>query len=208
MPFTSYATVADVARAHQVSVRIADFVKLLDSPPSEVLRQQLTFAQQFVASEISEWATCENLIYPVLQDIWKAYTDDMVVWSHVPIYFDEDLSGTPDYVIARVFPLGRSIPGVPYLVVVEAKRDDFLLRGWAQCLAAMLAAQKLHNLSEVTVYGIATNGILWQFGKLEGPTVTKDTRSITLTYLEDLCGAVRYLFEQSRAQVLSLARSA
>jgi hypothetical protein len=184
-----------------------DFLAPLEQLPSEMLRLQLGFAKEFAAYNISEWAVCENLIHPVLQDAWKAYTDELMLWSHIPLNYDADLSGTPDYLLARKSALGRWVMELPYLIVVEAKRDDFL-RGWAQCLAAMLAAQKLNKLPELTLYGITTNGLLWEFGKLEGATFTRDTRSFALMYLDELCGAVHFVFEQCRSQVLRLPRSA
>jgi len=129
------------------------------------------------------------------------------LWSHVPLTYDADLCGTPDYIIARCSPLGRWIMDQPYLLVMEAKRDD-PERGWSQCLAALLAAQKLNNLPELTLHGITTNGRVWEFGKLEGATFTRDTRSFSLMHLEELCGALHFVFEQCRVQVLRLPRSA
>lgn len=95
----------------------------------------------------------------------------------------------------------------PYLVVVEAKRDD-PERGWSQCLAALLAAQKLNDLPELILYGITSNGRSWEFGKLDGATFTRDPRPFTWTDVETLCGVVHFVFEQCRVQVVSLSRSA
>jgi hypothetical protein len=88
----------------------------------------------------------------------------------------------------------------PYLIVVEAKRDDFT-RGWAQCLAAMLAAQKLNNLPDQTLFGITTNGRNWEIGKLEGSTFTQESGPFTLRDLDQLCAVLHYVFEQCRLQV-------
>ncbi len=208
MPFTNYASIGEVARAYQITLLDTDFVVPLERPPSEMLRQQLAFAEKFAAYNSSEWAVCEYLIHPVLHDVWKAYTAELMLWSHIPLSYDADLSGTPDYLIARKSVLGRWVVELPYLIVVEAKRDDFLLRGWAQCLAAMLAAQKLHNLAELTLYGITTNGRFWEIGKLDGASFTKDTRGFALTHLEELCSAIHFVFEQCRSQVLRLPQSA
>jgi len=54
----------------------------------------------------------------------------------------------------------------PLLIVVEAKKNDFE-QGWAQCLSELIAAKNL-NQSEKSVYGIVTDGKLWEFGKLNG----------------------------------------
>jgi hypothetical protein len=208
MPFTDYATIGDVARAYQIVLRDEKFVELRERPISDRLREQLAFAENHVAYEISEEAVCENLIYPILKDVWKSYLQDLILWSHEQIRYDADLSGAPDYLIGRLSHLGRWVMEPPYVIVVnQAKRDDFV-RGWGQCLAALLAAQKLNNLPELTLYGITTNGITWQFGKLEGATYTQDTRIFSWSHLEELCAGLHFVFEQCQSQVLHLPRSA
>ena len=207
MPFANYVSIADVARAYQITLRDEKFVTPLERPVSEILRQQLAFAENFAAYNSSEWAVCEYLIHPLLNEVWKSYTDDLMLWSHVPLTYDADLSGTPDYLVARKSPLGRWLLDQPYLVVVEAKRDD-AERGWSQCLAALLAAQKLNNIPELALYGIATNGRSWEFGKLEGSTFTRDFLPFSLRNIEDLCGAVHFVFERCRSQLSSLSHSA
>ncbi|MGH7224269.1 MAG: hypothetical protein ACRELF_13645, partial [Gemmataceae bacterium] len=173
MPFTDYATIGDVARAYQITLRDEKFVALGERPISDILREELAFAENHVAYSRSETALRENLIYPILREVWKSYLQDLMLWSHETLRYDADLSGIPDYMVGRLSPLGRWVVQPPYIVVIEAKRDDFV-RGWGQCLAALLAAQKLNNLPELTLYGIATNGLFWQFGKLEGATFTQD----------------------------------
>src|SRR5207249_6154452 len=135
-------------------------------------------------------AVCENLIYPILREVWKSsYLDDLQIWSHLPLYYDEDLSGTPDYIVARQSPLGHVVMEEPYLLVVEAKKDDFE-RGWGQCLAALLAAQRINKTPRQTLYGIATNGRSWEFGNLQDQQFTQDLRAYGLADLDQLCAAV------------------
>jgi hypothetical protein len=201
MPFASYTSIGNVARAYQIILRQAAFVVPSAQPVSEYLRRELAFAQNHVAFDSSEAAVCENLIYPVLKEVWRSYTDDLMLWSHMPLNYDTDLSGTPDYFVARQSPLGRWVLDQPYVLVVEAKRDDFT-RGWAQCLAAMLAAQKLNGLPEQTLYGITASNRVWEFGQLRATTFTQDGRPFTLHDLDELCGAVHYVFEQCRRQLV------
>jgi hypothetical protein len=200
MPFASYATLGEVAQAYQVTCLQSEFVAPLPLPLPEHFRAEMAFVQRRVAFDSSEFAICENLVYPILKEVWKAYVDEFDLWSHVPLSYNADLCGTPDYFLARKSPWGNVVVDKPYLVVVEAKRDDFA-RGWAQCLAAMLAAQKLNDLPEQILYGVATNGRVWEFGKLRQTTFTRDSRSFTLRDLDEVCGAVRYLFEQCRRQL-------
>jgi hypothetical protein len=207
VPFASYANIGDVARTFRITLLDEEFVAPLERPVSAMLRADLDFADAHVAYANSEFAICENLIYPVLKEVWKSYLDELMLWSHEPLHFDDDLTGVPDYFLARRSPLGRWVRERPYLLVVEAKRDDFV-RGWAQCLAALLAAQKLNDMPELTLYGITTNGQVWEFASLTAARWTRDPRPFTLRNLQELCGAVHFAFEQCRKQVVRLPRTA
>jgi hypothetical protein len=207
MLFTDYATIGDVALAYQITLHGEKFVMLRERPISDRLREDLDFAENHVAYGRSETALRENLIYPILKEVWKSYLRELMLWSQEPLRYDANLAGVPDYMVSPLSPLGRFVVQPPYIVVIEAKRDDFE-RGWAQCLAALLAAQKLNNLPELTLYGTTTNGRFWEFGKLEGSTFTRDARSFSWSHLEEVYAALHYVFEQCQSQVLRLPRSA
>ena len=66
--------------------------------------------------------------------------------------------------------------GSPIIVVVEAKRSDFI-EGWGQCLAGLVAAQKINDDNAIPVYGIVTDGALWEFGKIRGESVYAERNS-------------------------------
>jgi len=200
MPFTSYATIGDVARAHRVHINRREFVTPVVGPLSDSFRSELEFTLREVAFDNSGSIICETLIYPLLRDVWKPYREHLTLWSHQAIAFDDDLCGVPDYIVARRSPLGALVFDIPYLLVAEAKRDDFT-RGWGQCLAAMLAAQRLNRLSDQTLYGDATNGRGWELGQLEGDIFTQDPRPFSLRNLDDLAGALHFLMTQCREQV-------
>jgi len=51
------------------------------------------------------------------------------------------LTGTPDYLISTKSELGKTVLGLPVLVVVEAKQNNFM-EGWGQCVAELLAVHK------------------------------------------------------------------
>lgn len=207
MPFTDYATIGDVALAYQIPLHGEKFVVLRERPIPDRLREDLDFAQNHVAYSRSESALRENLIYPILKEVWKSYLLDLMLWSHEPLRYDANLTGVPDYMVGPLSPLGPFVVQPPYIVIFEAKRDD-PESGWGQCLAALLAAQKLNNLPELTLYGITTNGRFWEFGKLEGGTFTRDARSFSWSHLEEVYAALHFVFEQCQSQVLRLPRSA
>src|SRR4051812_12640393 len=106
-----------------------------------------------------------------------------MIWSHVALASDETLQGFPDYFFARRSPLGP-VRDKPYVMFVEAKKDDFDA-GWARCLAALLAARKLNQPGKPVVFGGVSNGAVWYFGKLDGDTFVQDPRAFTI---DDLAG--------------------
>jgi hypothetical protein len=148
----------------------------------------------------SEFAICENLIYPILKEVWKAYSSKFTLWSHQMLTCDDVLSGYPEYVLAKRSPLGKVVFDKPYLLIVEAKQDNFDW-GWGQCLAEMVAAQRLNGESAIAIFGIVSNGINWELGKLEGNTFTHHPAPYSIFELEKLFGTVNYLFQQSEIQL-------
>lgn len=202
MPFTSYDSLAAVAQAHHIQCRRAEFIQPLPTALPDYFRADLAFNLRELAFESTEYGACETLIFPFLREIWKPFHDVLSLWSHEAIAFDQDLCGVPDYLVTRRSPLGPLIMGKPYLLVVEAKRDDFW-RGWAQCAAAMLAAVKLNDSPDVVIHGIVTNGRLWEFARLHGHTFTQDVRGFALQDIDELAGAIHFALAQCRAQVVA-----
>ena len=68
----------------------------------------------------------------------------------------------------------------------------------------MLTAQKLNDLPEQTVYGITTNGQVWQFGPLHAAIFTQDTHSFTLEDGDSLGATLHFIFAQCHDQVTRL----
>ncbi|EDX74696.1 hypothetical protein MC7420_6174 [Coleofasciculus chthonoplastes PCC 7420] len=77
-------------------------------------------------------------------------------------------------------------------MVVEAKQNNFI-EEWAQCLAELIAAQKMNQNETKPVYGIVTDGELWQLGRLVGDIFTKEKTRIAITDLDKLFGAIAFL---------------
>jgi len=47
------------------------------------------------------------------------------------------------------------------------------------------------------VYGIVTDGKLWEFGKIKEKSFTKNTDIFTVTDLKKLFGALKFVFDES-----------
>jgi hypothetical protein len=207
MPFVNYQSAADVARAYHITFQREPFVGEVRIPLSDTFLSDLAFTLREIPFTHSEAAVSETLIFPMLRDVWRHYYDTLTLWSHQPIAYDTDLSGIPDYLVARRSPLGPFVLDQPYLLIMEAKRDDFE-RGWGQCLAAMVASQKLNNLPQQTIYGITTNGRAWEFGQLQNDQFTHDPRPFSLQNLDALAAALHFVFSTCRDQVMRLPAAA
>ena len=151
------------------------------------------------AYNISEAAICEAIIFPVLCEVWKNCKENLFLWSHRSLSKKSKNSGIPDYIIAKRSPLGKGVMDMPMLVMIEAKKDDFD-EGWGQCLAQMHLAQQLSN-HEYTIYGIVSNGDMWQFGYLENTTLTQNMDRISISNLQKLCNTLYFIFETCEKQL-------
>ena len=135
----------------------------------------------------------------ILREVYKAYAEDYVLWIKEPLAYDATLSGTPDYFVATKSEFGKPVIGTPLVILVEAKRNDFEI-GWGQCLAALIAAQKI-NAQEVNgaamfpVYGIVTDGVMWQFGNLVGDIFVENLTPFSLGDMPRLFGAIDAVFK-------------
>lgn len=56
--------------------------------------------------------------------------------------------------------------------------------------------QKMNDRPEQPVYGIVTNGQLWQFGKLTNQTFVKEIQGYALYDLDALMSALNFLFQR------------
>ena len=176
-----------------------DYKQIPGVSPNEVVMELLRFD---LRRTLSEYALCERIIYPLLREAWRKHPEKLEVWSHIPIQVDSDLSGTPDYIVARKSPRGLTELEIPLLAIVEAKKENFAT-GWGQCLAAMVAAQKLNSGLEPlpVIYGLVTTGRIWEIGKLDGQIVTIHPLNLSLTQIELLLGALDYVFAECEAQL-------
>jgi hypothetical protein len=195
MPFTAFKGIGEVLKAYQIVSAEADFVEPVPFSASPAFQADIEFSLRELVFDNSEYAVCENLIYPTLKEIYKQHKDNLSLWSHQPISFDDQLCGVPDYTVAKRSPLGKFVFDKPYLIVVEAKRDDFA-EGWAQCLAEMVAIQKLNSESAPLTFGIVSNGKIWEFGQLSANRFTKNIKVYTIYDLPLLLNALNGVFAQ------------
>ena len=200
MAFTNYKSIADVLQSFPLNYQEQDFIESVTFECDEYFVSRLNTVVQEGIVFNSEYAICENIISPILTEVWRAYIPNFLIWSHQPLNYDDNLSGVPDYVVARRSLRGKVILEKPYVILVEAKKDNFE-EGWGQCLAEMLAAQKINGDSLKRLFGMVSNGKLWEFGVLQENMFTKNRKYYVLEDLQELMGAVNFLFAESAKQL-------
>ncbi len=195
MAFSNYKNLAFVMKNFQIKYEKQNYIKEIEFTVKQDFKDELELLFIDGVIDNSEYAICENLIYPVLKEVWKSYRHKLTLWSHQTLFYDEDLSGIPDYMVTKRHPVNLIICEQPYFLVVEAKQDKFE-EGWGQCLAEMIAVQKLNQTPEKSVFGIVCNGEIWQFGKLHLDVFTKNKKNYQIQELEELFAAVNFIFQQ------------
>jgi hypothetical protein len=126
------------------------------------------------------------------------------LWKGAAVQSD-DLNGTVDYVAAP----NRGYLDDPLLCIVEAKKDDFE-QGLAQCLVEMKACQWRNDQAgnRVDIYGIVTNGTVWQFYKLARDGQVYETLPYALINLDRILGALNFVFAQCAKNILAFSKAA
>ncbi|AFZ07301.1 hypothetical protein Osc7112_2901 [Oscillatoria nigro-viridis PCC 7112] len=203
MGFSNYKDIGEVLQEFQITYTEANFMGETEFSIPDYFREDLAFMMREAVVDNSEFAVCENLIYPVIKEVWKSYYSKFVLWSHKSLTYDLNLSGFPEYILAKRSPLGKFVFEKPYFLLVEAKQDKFD-EGWAQCLAEMIAAQRLNDKLQLTIFGIVSNGERWQFGKLEAKLFTRNKTYYTIQELDKLFAAINYVFQQCEIQLNEL----
>jgi hypothetical protein len=203
MAFSSYKIIGEVLKEFQVIYTEANFIVETAFNVSNYFREDLELVMREGVVDNSESAICENLIYPVIKEVWKQYLKNFILWSHQALTFDNRLTGFPEYILAKKSHLGKVVFDKPYFILVEAKQDNFET-GWAQCLAEMIAAQRLNGELEIIVFGIVSNGERWQFGKLEKDVFTRNATFYSIQEIDKLFAAVNYLFQECELQLNNL----
>ena len=89
---------------------------------------------------------------------------------------EQGLAGVCDFILSRSSE--QQFLSAPLVTIVEAKNEN-LKAGLGQCVAAMVGA-RIYNEREgspiPTIFGTVTTGTLWQFLRLDGPTIGLDAR--------------------------------
>ncbi len=192
MSFSQFKNIAEVQKAYNIKYAESSFMSAINVTVPQVLIEEFEFNKENIDIFASEASRSELIISPLLRAMYKNHSKNYSFWIQKPIAFDKVLSGTPDYILSKRSSLGKTVLETPIVIVVEAKKNDFE-QGWGQCLAELVASQKINNNDKKSVYGIVTDGNLWQFGCLNADLFTKDEKNYTIDNIQELYGALEYL---------------
>ncbi len=197
MAYTNYESISDVAEKFGITFSKDEFLSKKSFKINEYFLNKIKRKVKNNINYVSESAICENLISPIITEL--AEENDLEIWSHIEFNYDDDLKGIPDYLIGTAKKDMTTIK-TPVLCLSEAKKDNFI-KGWGQVAAEMVAAQKINAKDKIniTIYGLVSNGLLWQFGKLKDSDFVIDPNSYTLpTQIQDLFDILNWFFGECK----------
>lgn len=194
MAFSDYKTISQIQKEFGIKYQEENFIQIQPFEASQAFLEDIKFNLENIDVYTSEASRTELIVTPILLEVYKKYYEKYSFWIQKYITYTDKLSGTPDYMIATKSPLGKTVLDTPLIVIVEAKKNDFE-QGWGQCLAELVAAQKINEDNLLPVYGIVTDGELWKFGKLIETTFTKNIDGYTVTALSNLLGAIDFILQ-------------
>jgi hypothetical protein len=180
MGYSNYKKIKTVVKKFNLDVRIIElFSEIQTVEPSAWLKE--TLRRSKIMALTNEKSKSERVISPILVEIAESYTDTISFFSGeaLNVRAEDDLSGECDFFFSLHPP--KPYIDAPIISLAESKDED-MEWGVAQCAAQMYGA-KLYNEMEAKdipiIYGCATDGIEWQFLKLENNIYYIDNQIFT-----------------------------
>ncbi|MCB1191043.1 MAG: hypothetical protein H7A23_10575 [Leptospiraceae bacterium] len=202
MAYGTFKTLEEIGEKFQIESKEIQFVKEELFSVNEVLFEFLQNNFQNRRNFVSENSICETIISPILNIVTQKH--NLPLWSHVPfnVSITEGLTGIPDFLIAPLSKTGFTFRN-PIICIAEVKKDNFD-EGWTQALCEMIAAQRFNNNPQKTIYGIATSGEVWKFGKLLDKQFVMDPIAYSAAMdLQKLFNIVNWLVSEAKKNLLS-----
>lgn len=179
MGYNNFKKIKTVVKKFNLDLEMVDMFDVPAVEPSEWLKESLRRAT--VTPATNEKTKAERIISPVLLEIAEAYRSKIGFFSgeNIDVDLQLDLAGACDFFFSLQPP--KPYIEAPIISLAESKDED-MEWGIAQCAAQMYGA-KLFNEMEgkdiKTIYGCATDGIEWQFLRLENNIYHLDNKIYT-----------------------------
>jgi hypothetical protein len=201
MAFNNFKSIKQVIKQYPLKIRQKRFLPNILVELPEWFMENIDFSLDTQAVGENEFFFRESFIFPFLQQTWKRHHKGLKLWSHQMLVYDEKLQGEPDYFVSSWRDeVIEKLVNTPLFAVVEAKKQDFE-EGWGQCLASMIACQKINQDDNLTVYGVVSTGLVWEFGKLETNVFTKHPLSYSISESQKVFGNLDFIFAECEKQV-------
>ena len=201
MAFSQFENIEQVIKKYPLKIQQKKFLPAIEKPLPSAFIEDIHFLLAMKAIEENESFFTESFIFPFLREAWKHHRQ-LKLWTHRSLMYDDELCGEPDYFLAAL-PTDEVISQLvnkPILAVTEAKKENFT-QGWGQCLAAMIACQKINANPEIAIYGIVSTGLMWEFGKLVGNLLIKDSVTYFINVPDQIFGVLDFIFAECEKQL-------
>ncbi|MBW4491292.1 MAG: hypothetical protein KME12_26360 [Trichocoleus desertorum ATA4-8-CV12] len=171
--------------------------------PSDRLKLTLEENIPLAIAINSEKARSEFLIAPILSEVRRQLNYEISLFSGVDFNVEpsQGLNGFCDFILSQN--REQYYISAPIMTVIEAKNEN-IIAGLGQCIAAMLAAQIFNQRSgnEIDkIYGIVTTGTTWKFLTLQGDIAAIDSIEYYIKEIDKILGILLNPFQLSLAQI-------
>ena len=136
----------------------------------------------------------------VLMELNQHVTMSFFLENTFNVDSEKGLTGNPDGIISKSD--NQLYITAPVVVLVEAKKSD-LGSGLPQCIAEMEAARIFNEQKGRTIspiYGVVTDGVLWQFLSLQDGTALVDSYLYNFDDGSRIVGILKFFVENSVPQ--------
>jgi hypothetical protein len=195
-------TLEDLEEKHGLQTNIRPFFpSIVPIAPSDLLLQQLALAEKFPLR--NEKMKSEYLIVPVLSFVKVTNENFAQLFSGENLSADRKLklNGEVDFIwVGKPNALELQKPIISLCEAKKGAIEDSLAQCAAQMYGARVFNQKKKN-NIFDIYGCVSSGTDWQFMKLEGQTIWKDTKTYTLSNLPELLGVWQIVIDFFRDKV-------
>ncbi len=152
------------------------FAAVPPATPSRLLVDLLREQVDLAVAINTEKARSELIIAPVLMEVRRQCHATISLFSGSDFTVDPErgLTGICDFILSKN--PEQLFIRVPVITIIEAKNEN-LKSGFAQCMAAMIAAQifnQQENNHIPMIYGAVTIGTVWRFLSLTNNTINVD----------------------------------
>jgi hypothetical protein len=177
--------------------KIELFKGVADISPSERLTLDIEEGSQMPRN--TEKARSENLVSPILKELYRRNKTKMTLFPGYDLNVDKKkgLNGNCDCIIAKRANLMELTN--PIICLVEAK-NGVIEDGYGQCGAEMYAA-RLYNEDLGTpvpeMFGIVTNGEVWQFMMLKEQIIYFEADTFSLHKLPRILGILQHIVDKN-----------